>query len=290
MLTSGMEVMKKSLNTAPIPVSEQAELIGKAKLGDKRAFERLLGGVFLYICQQARKYAKWRSGLEPEDLLTPGMMAVQRAVQKFDVGKGVKFLTYAGWWIRQYIRRYVQSQGLVRQPSYRYAQEHIAEARVVDQVVWMDAILAETGTPMMEACAEEMGMVDYPSEILGESVMVTRVLSMSAKLPVRERFAFESTATGDMTLDEAGRYLDLTRERVRQLRLRGVGRISQAMEKRYYPPTIWLPPDLDTCLTRGCGESSRPTDGGAGFRCVTCFLDFADEARQEDDTENAGWG
>ncbi len=86
-----------------------------------------------------------------------------------------------------------------------------------------------------------------------------------------------------MTLEEAGAYLDLTRERIRQLRIAAIDQVRWILvcadkgELRLRP--LWVPETLECCLTPGCGDSSLRFKGGGAMRCESCFLDFAEEAR-----------
>lgn len=311
---SGMEMMMRMMNTAEVSLEEQRPLILQAQkdieprtrvIIPKRSvsYERLYGSVFRYIRQVAFTVCKKRPELEPEDFVAESHSAVVHAIVKFDVTKGIRFLTYSGWWIRQYLRRYAEAQGLVHQPSHRYNRKTSRdEAHLMDKMIRLDCESAsESGSTFGEVMAVKLGMAVDDVRATDARTMMAAILSASALLPTRERFAFESTVNDDMTLQEAGELIELTRERVRQLRMKAEWKIGAYLQaatrfraegRPGFIKQIWLPEHSDVCIEENCGRSNRPfiqqTDGtllpwGGAFRCRPCFLDFAYDARLSDE-------
>ena len=79
----------------------EGELATRAQAGDQLAIDALVKGNLRFVISVAKKYSG--CGLSLEDLVSEGNMGLIKAAQKFDPQKGVKFITYAVWWIRQSI-------------------------------------------------------------------------------------------------------------------------------------------------------------------------------------------
>ena len=92
-----------------IPGDEQAELAIKAKGGDQRAMNRLVESNLRFVLSIAKDYS-W-SGIPLEELSSEGNIGLIKAVSKFDETKGVKFISYAVWWIRQSIMQSIYENG-----------------------------------------------------------------------------------------------------------------------------------------------------------------------------------
>jgi RNA polymerase primary sigma factor len=92
-----------------IPGDEQAELAIKAKGGDQRAMNKLVESNLRFVLSIAKDYS-W-SGIPLEELSSEGNIGLIKAVSKFDETKGVKFISYAVWWIRQSIMQSIYENG-----------------------------------------------------------------------------------------------------------------------------------------------------------------------------------
>ena len=88
---------------------EQAELAIKAKKGDQKSMNKLVESNLRFVLAIAKEYS-W-SGMPLEELSSEGNIGLIRAVNKFDETKGVKFISYAVWWIRQSIMQSVYENG-----------------------------------------------------------------------------------------------------------------------------------------------------------------------------------
>jgi DNA-directed RNA polymerase sigma subunit (sigma70/sigma32) len=82
---------------------EEVALAHRIQQGDDTAVHALVEGNLRFVIQVARKYQG--HGLPLADLINEGNLGLLHAVRKFDPGRGVRFITYAVWWIRQAIRR-----------------------------------------------------------------------------------------------------------------------------------------------------------------------------------------
>ena len=97
---------------------EEVELAKKIEAGDKRAREKMINSNLRLAISIANKYAKY-GNVSYEDLIQESNMGLIRAVEKFDWRKGFKFSTYACWWIKQAVTRYLTANNsLLKIPSH----------------------------------------------------------------------------------------------------------------------------------------------------------------------------
>ena len=234
------------------------------------AGEDLTNSNLRLVVSIARKYQN--RGLPMLDLVQEGNLGLMRAVEKFDSHRGFKFSTYATWWVRQAVTRALADQGrTIRLPVHvveRLQQLGTAErellrrldrdaspAEIADELGWsldnVEALLQQRQhtvsleTPVGE---EESTLEDFIQDTGGWATdemairMVTRqnVVEAMQDLPPRLRLVltlrFGFFDDRPRTLEEVGRELGVTRERVRQLerqaldRLRGSGRLPSLAE------------------------------------------------------------
>lgn len=92
----------KEINKIPLLSNEEeVELAEKAATGDKLAKNKIINANLRFVVTIAKKYQK--KGLDIEDLISEGNIGLINAIEKFDVSKGYRFISYAVWWIRQSI-------------------------------------------------------------------------------------------------------------------------------------------------------------------------------------------
>jgi len=234
------------------------------------AGEELTNSNLRLVVSIARKYQN--RGLPMLDLVQEGNLGLMRAVEKFDSHRGFKFSTYATWWVRQAVTRALADQGrTIRLPVHvveRLQQLGSAErelhrkldrdataAEIAEEIGWtleqVEVLLQQRQhtvsleTPVGE---EESTLEDFIQDTGGWATdemairMVTRqnVVDALQDLPPRLRLVltlrFGFFDDRPRTLEEVGRELGVTRERVRQLerqaldRLRSSGRLPTLAE------------------------------------------------------------
>lgn len=97
--------------------SQEIELGNKAIKGDEKAIETLVMHNLRFVLQVAKKYSNF--GMEFEDLVSEGNQGLLKAAQRFDPARGVKFSTYAAWWIKQTICKALAKQSrTIRLPTH----------------------------------------------------------------------------------------------------------------------------------------------------------------------------
>lgn len=240
-----------------INAEEEVRLAVKIKRGDEVALNKLVSANLRFVISVAKQYQG--HGLTLEDLIAEGNIGLIIAAKRFDETKGFKFISYAVWWIRQSIMQAIaENSRVVRLPLNKVsAIQKVAQAySKLEQQFERPPSNDEIGD-LLESNAESVGdlfvyaqrqvSVDAPlmegednnllhvmanndsqvptSELMNESLRrdIERVL---VHLKEREadvlRLSFGLNGIPPMTLEEIANSLGLTRERIRQIREKGL--------------------------------------------------------------------
>src|SRR6185312_8463552 len=239
---------------------EEIALAKKVRAGDQEAMQELAKRNLRFVISVAKKYQN--RGLPLTDLIGEGNVGLLTAARKFDPDQGVKFISYAVWWIRQAILASLARQGrTVRVPLNRTADL----SRIVRTAEMLRQELRREPTP--EEIAHSTGLsidvvqslaalntadvrLDAPLDPEGDRSLIERFIadeqgdaeeramdnflseeidSALRTLPPRDakvlRLYFGLDGGREHTLEEIGGMLGVTRERVRQLRDRALKRL-----------------------------------------------------------------
>ena len=235
---------------------EEVELAQRIHKGDRDALERLTKANLRFVVSVAKQYQN--QGLSLADLINEGNVGLIKAAEKFDETRGFKFISYAVWWIRQSIMQAIAEQSrLVKLPLNqvnsvnkinkmlsKFEQENerrpsideIAENIDLDEEKIAEAIRNASRHVSMDApfsngdensLLDVMPNADAPlADNLVEMESLRDEIAAALKtLNERERKvleAFYGIGQPEMTLDEIGRSMGLTRERVRQIRQKAI--------------------------------------------------------------------
>ena len=255
-------------DSTPLSREREIELAARITEGDMEARNELVHANLRFVIDVAKKYQN--RGLSLSDLISAGNLGLLTAAERFDGGRGFKFISYAVWWIRQSILQAVADQartvrlplnqlGRLRQISEAArrlrqrrkcepnADEIAAELDVNARDVTNTLLSARTvrsldetfgahddGRSLMDTLTDAAQSPD--SRIMGESVQ-DQIDEVLCSLDGREKYIIERYfgLDGDepLTLDQIGVNFGITRERVRQIKERALRRLRQPS---CYPP------------------------------------------------------
>jgi RNA polymerase primary sigma factor len=210
--------------------TEELDLARKIRAGDQDALQELVKRNLRFVISVAKKYQN--RGLPLIDLIGEGNVGLLTAARKFDPDQGVKFISYAVWWIRQAILSSLARQGrTVRVPLNRTADL----SRIIKASEILRQKLRREPTP--EELSQLTGLsVDVDEMPDTEEEAMNRFLTDEIELalgtlPPRDarvlRLYFGLEGGREHTLEEIGAMLGVTRERVRQLRDRALKRLRE---------------------------------------------------------------
>ena len=246
---------------------EELELARRIEQGDLAAKDRMICSNLRLVVSVARLYSAHAGpGVPFLDLVQEGMLGLIRAVEKFDWRRGYKFSTYATWWIRQAVARALADKArTIRMPVH--IVERLQKMNRAERTLWtqlgreptLGEIAEEASLPIQQelevrAAARASASLDQPvgeqedavfgDFVAGDDPLPEEEVEVSLRsqaltaallsLPERERAVLVLRyGLGDSepkTLEEIGRRLGLTRERVRQIELESLRRLATLRE------------------------------------------------------------
>lgn len=253
---------------SPLLTAEEEVLYARRALrGDDAARKRMIESNLRLVVKISRRYSN--RGLALLDLIEEGNLGLIRAVEKFDPERGFRFSTYATWWIRQTIERALMNQTrTIRLPIHvvKELNIYLRTARELSQKLdhepTAEEIAAQLDIPVEDVSKmlrlnERISSVDTPIGGDGEKALLDIIpdgnnsdpevstqdddiksslihwleeLNAKQKEVLARRFGLLGYEPS--TLEEVGREIGLTRERVRQIQVEGLRRLREILIKQ----------------------------------------------------------
>ena len=263
--TDALQLFLREIGRHPLlTAADEVELSKRIERGDMEAKRRMIECNLRLVVSIAKNYRN--QGLPFLDLIQEGMFGLIRAVEKFEWQRGLKFSTYATWWIRQAVARAIADKArTIRVPVHvveRMQKMHRAERHLWTQLArepTLEEIADEAGLPLQQAievraAARASTSLDQPigeqeDAVFGDLVagddplpdeQTERRLQKEAldraldSLPERDRRVLELRyglgGEEPHTLEHIGKRLGITRERVRQIEIESLARLASLRE------------------------------------------------------------
>ncbi len=268
-LPDAVQMYLKEIGKTPLLIAaEERDLAKRAERGDEEARQQLIRANLRLVVSIAKRYVHRTPNLNILDLIQEGNIGLSRAVDKFDYRRGFKFSTYATWWIRQAITRALADQSrTIRIPVHmvetisKYTQTKRKLAQELGREPLAEEIAIEIGTTVdkirhIQKISQEVLSLESPvgeededsvlsefirdeksltpSQLAARSLLKNKIKEILVDLMPREqeilklRFGLDDGITH--TLEEVGKRFGVTRERIRQIEAKALGKI-KAHEK-----------------------------------------------------------
>ncbi|MFW6138318.1 MAG: sigma-70 family RNA polymerase sigma factor [Spirochaetota bacterium] len=243
---NSVQIYLKQIEKIPVlSRQEERECAEKILEGDQKAKEKLIVSNLKFVVSIAVRYQGL--GLPLTDLVNEGNMGLMRAVDKFDVKKGYKFISYARWWIRHYILKAIFEQSTSIKVPLKYAPQlsnnyqgeetdTAKELKKVYRPVSLDQKISadDNSDTTLELIDDNKN--ELPDEQVMDRQLQEAINQAMGRLKPIERDViirhFGLNGKAVHTLKKIGDRYNLTKERIRQIEQAGLSKLRYPLEKR----------------------------------------------------------
>jgi RNA polymerase primary sigma factor/RNA polymerase nonessential primary-like sigma factor len=269
--SEGLDTLKsylREIRRSTLLTFKQEQQLGKRVMaGDEQARQQMIESNLRLVISIGKRYI--HRGFPFSDIVEEGNLGLIKAVEKFNYKRGFRFSTYASWWIRQYIERAIINQGkLVRLPVHvverlnRYLgkveqlvqelgrephsleiakkmktteEEVIDLKQLVRTTCSLDSPINDGADTCLRDVIEDPTCLS-PADATEGVLRRTEMMGWVKELPEKEqtvivsRFGLDGSEA--RTLEEIGREMGLTRERVRQIEMAALSRLRHTIERK----------------------------------------------------------
>ncbi len=268
--TRSLDLYLHEINKTPLLTREEEKVLARRiRKGDKEALDQLVKANLRFVVSIAKQYAN--QGLSLEDLINDGNLGLIKAAHRFDEKRGFKFISYAVWWIRQaMLQSLAEHSRIVRLPLnragtlYRIGKvsrqldQELGRAPNAEEIAKRLKISEDEVKDTMHIANTHISLDDPYSNDQDDNALVDYLMDDSAEMPDEQTY---SNALGDdmekalntlsgrereilvlyfglnneepLTLEEIGRRLNLTRERIRQIKEKAIMRLRHSSRAKY---------------------------------------------------------
>ena len=266
--SNSLRIYLKEISEFPqLSPVEEKEIATRLRAGDDDAFRTLIESNLRFVVSMAKKYA--RSGYPIHELINEGNLGLIEAARRFDPDRDVRFITYAGWWVRQAILAAIAHYGqvfsippklkhelyrfdtrvnrLTQELGHRPSIEEISEElemkekevrdlmSTVPVEVSLSAPLGQDSDFHIEDLIEDPNIAPLDKALIAQS-FEAQLRQLLGQLDEKERFIVERRfGLGGRergTLAEVGVELNLSRERIRQIEERALSKLRRSQRAR----------------------------------------------------------
>jgi RNA polymerase primary sigma factor len=265
-----LDLYLREINNTPLlNRGQERELAKRIRKGDEEALHKLVKANLRFVVSIAKQYVN--QGLSLADLINEGNMGLIKAAHRFDEKRGFKFISYAVWWIRQAMLQALAEQSrIVRLPLnragtlYRIGKvarqldQELGRTPEVDEIAKKLNLSKEEVRDTMQIAnshlsldssfnndQEDNTLVDYladdnqlpPDEMTYANALSEDMQKALATLTDRERtilvLYFGLEGEEPLTLEDIGKKMHLTRERIRQIKEKAILRLRHSTRSKY---------------------------------------------------------
>lgn len=265
-----LDVYLHEINKTPLLTREgEQQLARRIRKGSQAALDQLVKANLRFVVSVAKQYAN--QGLSLEDLINEGNLGLIKAAHRFDEKRGYKFISYAVWWIRQaMLQALAEHSRIVRLPLNRAGTLYRIgkTSRQLDQELGRKPTAQEIANKLNLSVVEvedtmkianthvslddpysndkdDNALVDYltdedqvsPDEGTYTNALTDDMEKALNMLTEREKLIlsmyFGLNGEDPLTLEDIGKELKLTRERIRQIKEKAIQRLRHSTRAKY---------------------------------------------------------